>query len=162
MRLIEKFAHCDKSADGRDLVLTVDGEEHALTREQAARLRDDISDSLCTRQEYLRTAGEHREDGSYVVERRHTESSGHRKVFDQFDELERLYERLPDRFTVDEVGRTGLTGGRRHMLVHHLAEHSAFDCELVDRQPLTVAKLEDRPVDGEPSDPESEEAIAAD
>ncbi len=61
-------------------------------------------------------------------------------MFDSFDELRRLYGRLPDEFTADEVGRTGLTGGRRHMVVWHLAEHPAFDCELSSRQPLTVRK----------------------
>ena len=62
-------------------------------------------------------------------------------MFASFEELERLYGRLPDEFGAGEVGRTGLTGGRRHMLVHHLAEHPAFDCSLVSRQPLTARKV---------------------
>lgn len=87
------------------------------------------------------TTGEHREDGSYVVARRGADSAGHRKVFDSFDRVERLYRRLPAEFTAEEIGRTGLTGGRRHMLLRHVVEHPAFDCELVSRQPLTVRKL---------------------
>ena len=62
-------------------------------------------------------------------------------MFERFTALERLYRRLPDEFTAEEVGRSGLTGGRRHMLVRHFAEHPAFDCELVSRQPLTVRKV---------------------
>jgi hypothetical protein len=88
----------------------------------------------------VRTAGTHREDGSYVVERRHADSSGHRKVFESFASLRRLYDRLPEAFTAEDVQRTGLTGGRRHMLVHHFAEHPAFDCGLEKRQPLTARK----------------------
>jgi hypothetical protein len=61
-------------------------------------------------------------------------------VFDGFRRVERLYQRLPERFTAEHVGRTGLTGGRRHMLVRHLVEHPAFDCDLVGRQPLTAEK----------------------
>nr|WP_225741266.1 hypothetical protein [Halorussus halophilus] len=88
----------------------------------------------------MQTVGQHRDDGSYVVERKRANSSGHRKVFESFDALRRLYERLPDEFTAEEVGQTGLSGGRRHMLVHHFAEHPAFDCELARRQPLTGKK----------------------
>ena len=72
--------------------------------------------------------------------RRGADSAGHSKVFRSFTELERLYERLPAEFGAREVGRTGLTGGRRHMLVHHLTEHPAFDCSLVALQPLTARK----------------------
>ena len=61
-------------------------------------------------------------------------------MFDSSRALDRLYDRLPAEFTAEDVGRTGLTGGRRHMLLRHLAEHPRFDCELVSRQPLTVRK----------------------
>ncbi len=64
-------------------------------------------------------------------------------MFERVEALERLYDRLPDSFTAEDVGRTGLTGGRRHMLVWHFAEHPGFDCELVSRQPLTVEKHDD-------------------
>jgi hypothetical protein len=37
-----------------------------------------------------------------------------------------------------------VTGGRRHMLVHHFAEHPNFDCELTKRQPLTARKRDTR------------------
>lgn len=67
-------------------------------------------------------------------------------MFDSFDACEALFERLPESFTAEDVERSGLTGGRRHMLVWHYAEHPAFDCELASRQPLTVEKLAD---DGE-------------
>lgn len=139
-RLIEKFADCDYTADERSLVVTLGGETHVLTREEAVQLRDDLTETLTERQEFLRTACEYREDGSYVVERRHAESSGHQKVFDSFDELKRLYNRLPNEFTADTVGTSGLTGARRHLLVRHFVEHASFECELINRQPLTVAK----------------------
>ena len=145
-RLIEKSDGSDASptvetaADAEGLVLTLDGETHRLDREAAIALRDDLADALAARREFLRTAGEHRPDGSYVVERRAADSEGHSKVFERFAALRRLYDRLPAEFTADAVGRTGLTGGRRHLLVRHLAEHPAFDCELVARQPLTARK----------------------
>lgn len=66
-------------------------------------------------------------------------------MFADFEALERLYGRLPVEFTADDVGRTGLTGGRRHMLVRHFTEHPAFDCELVSQQPLTARKRGSEP-----------------
>ncbi|PSQ43743.1 hypothetical protein BRD17_05535 [Halobacteriales archaeon SW_7_68_16] len=111
-----------------------------MDRESAARLRDDLADALTTRREFVHTAGVHREDGRYVVERRGADSAGHRKVFDEFERCRRLYERLPGEFGADDVRHTDVSGGRRHLLVRHFAEHPAFDCDLVARQPLTVAK----------------------
>jgi hypothetical protein len=126
--------------DGPDLLLSLDGERFRLRRSDAAALREALGEALVRREEYVRTSGEYREDGSYVVARRGAESAGHSKVFRSFAELERLYGRLPAEFTASEVGRSGLTGGRRHMLVRHFAEHPAFDCELTSRQPLTARK----------------------
>lgn len=120
--------------------VTVSGETHELSRREADRLRDALGRALTERREFFTTAGEHREDGSYVVSRRGADSSGHRKVFEQFEAVIRLYERLPAEFTADDVGERGLTGGRRHMLVHHFAEHPEFDCELTSRQPLAAQK----------------------
>lgn len=121
----------------------MDGETHRLERAEAAGLRSALGEAIAGRREFLRTVGEHREDGSYVVSRRGAESSGHRKVFDSFAALERLYERLPHEFTAQDVGGDGLTGSRRHALVHHLVEHPAFDCTLASRQPLTGRKRPD-------------------
>ncbi|WP_233204259.1 DUF7528 family protein [Halegenticoccus soli] len=118
------------------------GDERRLSRRAAAELRDSLAEALTRREEFFRTAGEHREDGCYVVSRRGADSAGHSKVFRSFRELERLYDRLPEEFTAEEVGRTDLTGGRRHMLVRHFAEHPAFDCRLVSRQPLTARKAD--------------------
>lgn len=115
-------------------------ESYVLDGAEAAELRDALGDALTERREFLHTAGQHREDGSYVVERRGADSAGHRKVFDSFERVERLYERLPPEFTAEGIGRKGLTGGRRHMLLRHLVEHPAFDCDLVSRQPLTARK----------------------
>lgn len=115
-------------------------EIHRLDRRAAHRLRSALGEALVRRREFVRTVGEHRTDGSYVVSRRGADSSGHRKVFDSFGALERLYERLPREFTARDVTADGLTGSRRHALVHHLVEHPAFDCELVGRQPLTGRK----------------------
>ncbi len=120
--------------------LTVSGETHELTRREADQLREALGRALTERREYLYTAGEFRDDGSYVVSRRGADSAGHRKVFERFDALADLYDRLPGTFTAEEVGERGLTGGRRHILVHHFAEHPDFDCELVSRQPLTARK----------------------
>jgi hypothetical protein len=122
------------------VLLYLGSESYVLDRTEAARLRSELGEALSERREFLRTVGEHREDGSYVVSRRGAESSGHRKVFDSFADLGRLYERLPREFTASDVAGEGLTGSRRHILVHHLVEHPAFDCDLASRQPLTGRK----------------------
>ncbi len=97
-----------------------------------------------------------------MVERRAADSAGHSKVFERFEALERLYGRLPEEFTAETVGRSGLTGGRRHMLVRHFVEHPAFDCELVSRQPLTVRKADQQPEGSEPAtEPGTEEVDVA-
>lgn len=141
MRLIEKFSvSCDRSADGSELLLTVDDRTLALSPEDARKLRESLGEALTEEREFLHTSGTHRADGSYVVSRRGADSTGHRKVFDSFEALQRLYDRLPREFDASAVERTGLTGSRRHMLLRHFAEHPAFDCELVSRQPLCVKK----------------------
>ncbi len=76
-----------------------------------------------------------------MVSRRTANSAGHSKVFESFRALERLYEGLPTEFTAADVEQSGLTGGRRHILVRHFAEHPAFDCELTSQQPLTARKV---------------------
>ncbi len=128
------------SSAGGAVEVTVAGETEVLSRRQADRLREALGAALTERREFVHTVGEYREDGCYVVLRRGADSSGHRKVFESFEALSRRYERLPTEFTAADVGETGLTGGRRHMLVHHFVEHAAFDCELVARQPLTAHK----------------------
>lgn len=125
------------------IVLTVDGCSCTLSRSEAAQLQEAIGDALTERRDFFRTAGEHREDGSYVVSRRGADSAGNAKVFESFEHLRRLYERLPDRFAADDVGRAGITGSRRHMLVRHYAEHPAFDCTIASRNPLAAEKTGD-------------------
>lgn len=124
--------------DGIDVV--IDGTQFRLSRSDAADLQDAVGDALTERTEFFRTAGEYREDGTYEVSRRGADSAGNAKVFRDFEELRRLYERLPDVFDADDVGRTGITGSRRHMIVRHVAEHPAFDCEIASRKPLRAEK----------------------
>ncbi|WP_435333419.1 DUF7528 family protein [Haloarchaeobius sp. TZWWS8] len=133
-------------------MLAVGDETHVLTRSEAAELRDQLANALTRSHEFVHTTCMHREDGRYVVERRGANSAGHRKVFERYAACERLYDRLPEEFTAEHVGRTGLTGGRRHMLLWHFVEHPGFDCELVSRQPLTVRK---RSMDAQSADPDS-------
>lgn len=128
------------TTDGGQILVQVDGETHALSRESAMRLRDAVGDALTRRQEFLRTAGEHREDGSYVVERRGADSTGNSAVFESFEAARRLFDRLPDEFTAEDAGSAGYTGSRRHMLVRHFAEHPAFPCRLASRNPLRATK----------------------
>ena len=97
----------------------------------------------------------------YVVERRGADSAGHRKVFDDPADLRRLYERLPARFTAEEVTAAGVSGPRRHLLVRHVAEHPGFDCDLVSRQPLTVQKRESSGRAATPDDDPAEVTAAA-
>ncbi len=145
-RLIEKFSRSEGTTGpsvttrGGDVLLRVGDEQRALDREAARDLRDALDDALTERRAFLHTVGVHREDGSYVVERRGADSAGHRKVFESLEALRRLYDRLPAEFTAEDVTATGVTDGRRHLLVRHVAEHPAFDCELVSRQPLTARK----------------------
>jgi len=142
-------------------VLELDGDAHRLDRETVRRLRDELDDALTQRREFLHTAGVRREDGGYVVERRGADSAGHRKVFDDPADLRRLYERLPARFTAEEVTAAGVSGPRRHLLVRHVAEHPGFDCDLVSRQPLTVQKRESSGRAATPDDDPAEVTAAA-
>lgn len=139
----------DVSSDGEEVVVVIDGHEHRLSPPVARALAAAVGDALVERREFLHTSGEHRDDGGYVVARRSADSAGNAKVFDSFDSIRRLYDRLPETFAADDVGRTGITGSRRHMLARHFAEHPAFDCEITRRSPLTVAK---RDQDGEESE----------
>jgi len=123
--------------------LQLGGQTHVLDRTDAVYLRDSLDEALTRTREFVYTASRHREDGAYVVERRGADSAGHRKVFESFDACRRLYDRLPEEFVAADVTRTGVTGGRRHLLVRHFVEHPAFDCELASRQPLTAAKTGD-------------------
>lgn len=120
----------------------MDGRSQELTRTEARQLLDAVGAALSGRREYVRTVGRHREDGAYVVARRGADSSGNRKVFDSFGAVERLFERLPAEFTAEDVGGTGITGSRRHMVVRHLAEHPSFDCTIARRNPLTARKTD--------------------
>lgn len=145
-RLIEKSVGAETTEDG-ELVLTLPDGEQRLSREAATALRDDLTAALAGRREFVRTAGEHRVDGSYVVSRANADSAGNAKQFDSFRSIERLYDRLPDRFDATAVGEAAaagdavaVSGTRRHLLVRHFAEHPAFDCELAAEQPLTAEK----------------------
>nr|WP_237560331.1 hypothetical protein [Halolamina sediminis] len=107
-------------------------------------MRDDLTAALTGCREFVRTAGEHRPDGSYVVSRRGADSAGNAKQFRDFRTITALYERLPEQFDASAVGVAAgddaVSGSRRHLLVRHFAEHPAFDCELVAEQPLTAEK----------------------
>ncbi|PSQ17023.1 hypothetical protein BRD00_09155 [Halobacteriales archaeon QS_8_69_26] len=111
-----------------------------MSRAEAARLRAAVGEAASERREFVHTAGEHRPDGTYAVKRRGADSAGNAKVFDSFRAVERLFDRLPDEFDAEAVGREGITGSRRHMVVRHFAEHPAFDCRVASRSPLRVHK----------------------
>ena len=125
--------------DGDDVVLLqVDDETHVLDDATARRLRAALGDALHRVEEFTHTVGERRPDGSYVVSRRRADSAGQRKVFDSFDDVRACFASLPVEFTAEDV--TCASGSRRHVLVRHFAEHPAFECDLVSRQPLTARK----------------------
>lgn len=129
------------TADSGDGVrLHLDGETHSLSEGEARALRSALGEALARRREFHHTTGQRRADGAYVVTRRRASSTGHRKVFDSPGALRALYEGLPAEFTAEDVETAGLSGGRRHLVVRHLAEHPGFDCALVSRQPLTARK----------------------
>lgn len=148
--LVEKSAESpDLSAKRRGdrVAVSVDGDELLLSREDAAQLRQCLEDALTARATFLNTASVHRPDGAYVVERRGADSAGNQKVFDSFDALRRLFCRLPAEFTAEDLSASGLTAGRRHMVLWHLVEHPGFACELASRQPLTARKVPAQEVD---------------
>ncbi|WP_097009179.1 DUF7528 family protein [Natronoarchaeum philippinense] len=138
--------------------ITIGDDQRVLSRDAAADLQDAIGDALTERREFFRTAGEYREDGSYEVSRRCADSAGNAKVFRSFEELRRLYERLPGEFAADDVGRTGITGSRRHMIVRHVVEHPAFDCEMASRKPLRAAKTDLDAAEESPEDADDRRA----
>jgi hypothetical protein len=130
-------------ADGGGVEVRLpDGGRVRLTRAAAATLRDGLAEALTGRREFRHTVGERRVDGSYEVSRRGASSAGHSKVFDSDETLGRLYRRLPDEFTADDLQEPGLTGSRRHVVLRHFCEHPGFDCRLVARQPLTARKTD--------------------
>ncbi|MFB6266896.1 MAG: hypothetical protein ABEI31_04485 [Halodesulfurarchaeum sp.] len=130
----------DVERTGGSITVTIDGETHTLSSDDAETLRESVDDALTRREEFFRTAGVHREDGRYEVERRGAESAGNSTVFEDFEEARRLFERLPETFGADALSRAGITGSRRHMLVRHFAEHPSFPCELSSRNPLEATK----------------------
>jgi hypothetical protein len=149
-RLIEKFSGTTESprttedhaavADGDGVVLVLDDTAHRLDAATAAELRESIGDALSRDRSFLHTACERRPDGAYVVHRRNADSDGHSKVFESEAAARALFEELPREFVADDVGRAGISGNRRHLLVHHFAEHPAYSCTLVSKQPLTARK----------------------
>jgi hypothetical protein len=82
-------------------------------------------------------------------------------VFESFGTLRRLFDRLPDELSADDVGRTGITGSRRHMLVRHFAEHPAFDCTITRRNPLTAEKTAESAPE-QPAGSDEGEVVAGD
>jgi hypothetical protein len=140
--LIAFFSGSDVAVydDDGSVVLSVDGTECELTRAEAVALRSAVGRAVRSRREFVRTAGEHRTDGSYAVERRGADSAGNAKVFDAFGDLVALYERLPTAFDADALDGEGVTGSRRHLVVRHFAEHPAFECSIDSRSPLRVRK----------------------
>ena len=126
--------------DGASIRVSVDGDSIEIPRSEAAQLGDTLQDVSRSRETFFRTACEHRDDGTYLVERRNADSTGNSTVFASFDEAKRLFDRLPEQFGADALGRAGYTGSRRHMLVRHFVEHPAFPCALTSRNPLTAEK----------------------
>ncbi|WP_406675872.1 DUF7528 family protein [Salarchaeum japonicum] len=127
--------------EGESVVVTIGDETLELSRDAAKELKTGVGDALTRRESFFRTACVHREDGSYVVERRNADSTGNSAVFETFDEVRRLFDRLPETFDADDLSKAGLTGSRRHMLVRHFAEHPGFACELESRSPIRARKL---------------------
>lgn len=130
----------DAAAATAGVELSVDGEQFVLSRAVAAELRSAVGDALAERQPFGRTTSVHRPDGSYVVERRAAETTGNSAVFGSFDDLWRVFDRLPERFGAEDVDC--VTGSRRHMVVWHFAEHPAFPASLAAQRPLTCEKTD--------------------
>ncbi len=146
------------------VVLSVGGETRQLTPAEATRLRTALGEAVADRWAFVNTVGERRPDGSYVVRRRGSETTGNSVVFDSFRALCRLAGRLPATVDAETVGREreGVTGSRRHLVVWHLAEHPALDYRVASRSPLRARSDGDAtgahdtadPAGGETTDPD--------
>lgn len=143
--LIEFSAESDVTVREREgaVVLAVGETTRELSPARAVELRAALGAAVAGRREFVHTAGRRRPDGSYVVERRGADSPGNSVRFDSFEALRRLYDRLPSPVDAEAVGREGITGSRRHLVVRHLAEHPAFGCRVVSRSPLRVRRVDD-------------------
>jgi len=128
----------DAAAAADGVELSLDGESVVLSRDAAVELRAAVRNALTERQPFERTAGIHRADGSYLVERRAAATTGNSAVFDSFDDLRGVFDELPERFVAEDVDC--VTGSRRHMVVRHFAEHPAFPATLAARRPLACEK----------------------
>lgn len=121
------------------VVLSIGTETRRLTPEGATHLRAALGEAVADRRAFVNTVGERRPDGSYVVRRRGSETTGNSVVFETFRTLCRLAGRLPATVDAETVGRErGTTGSRRHLVVWHLAEHPVFDYRVASRSPLRV------------------------
>ena len=140
---------------------TADGEVTG-TIESAREWYDQLETVLTEEYEFVHTAGTHRPDGRYVLERTGADSAGNRKVFDSIEALWALFERVPTTFTADDLGGDGLSGSRRHAVLWHFVEHPAFPCRLESKQPLSAKKCttSSRPIrsDTEPAEGASPES----
>lgn len=91
-----------------------------------------------------------------MVSRRGADSAGNAKVFESFEALGRLFDRLPETFDAEDVGRAGITGSRRHMVIRHVAEHPGFDCEIARQNPLRGRKTAPTATDADLGEPPGE------
>ncbi|MFD1525953.1 DUF7528 family protein, partial [Halolamina salina] len=83
-------------------------------------MRDDLTAALTGRREFVRTAGEHRPDGSYVVSRRGADSAGNAKQFRDFRTITALYDRLPGGFDASAVDGISIESEREYSIVFTL------------------------------------------
>ncbi|HET7323969.1 MAG TPA: hypothetical protein VFJ06_06540, partial [Halococcus sp.] len=84
--LVEKFSGDEVSVRSTgEVVVSLSGQTHELSRHEAVSLRRALGESLTDRREFVHTAGTHRADGTYVVSRRGADSTGHSKVFENFE-----------------------------------------------------------------------------
>lgn len=144
------------TAESETIRVRIGDRSCTLSRAEAVDLQAAIGDAVTDRREFFRTAGEYREDGSYVVSRRGADSAGNAKVFESFEALRRLFDRLPETFDAEDVGRAGITGSRRHMVIRHVAEHPGFDCEIARQNPLRGRKTAPTATDADLGEPPGE------
>ena len=128
------------SPNGRTVSLhTADGVVTG-TIDAAREWYDQLETVLTEEYAFVHTLGTHRPDGRYVLERTGADSAGNRKVFESMEALWALFEDAPETFTAADLGRDGLSGSRRHMVLWHFVEHPAFPCRLESKQPLSAKK----------------------
>ncbi|MFB6254497.1 MAG: hypothetical protein ABEI06_07805 [Halobacteriaceae archaeon] len=120
--------------------MSVGEETIELSREEVVEIKHTLEDAVTERDEFVHTIGTYHPDGAYTIKRRGATSAGNKKKFESFVRVRQIYDALPRKFDAEDIGKYGITGSRRHMVIWHYIEHPRFACQIQCRNPLTASK----------------------